>query len=280
MSELVNVCESLARLGGDVLRRWEGRCRVQEKGPADLVTEADLASQEALRDRLAQLYPEDLFLGEEDLQPSSGCAVAKTADLLSAAGDSRVWIVDPLDGTLNYAHGVPHYAVSVAATRRGEVLAAAVYNPAAQECFTAGQSAPALLNGEPIRVSRVERLSDALVAASIPSVVRRDSVDVDRLLNVLERVQSFRRSGSAALNMCYVAAGRYDAYWAADTQVWDVAAAWLIVQRAGGVVRGLDGGPLRLELPTPLVAATSALSDRLWQLLQPSAGDAAGAGPI
>ncbi|MDH3718463.1 MAG: inositol monophosphatase [Planctomycetota bacterium] len=265
MSELVDVCESLARLGGDVLRRWEGRFRVREKGPADLVTEADLESQEAIRARVAELYPDDLFVGEEDAGQADAAQAAKT---WANASDRIVWIVDPLDGTTNYAHGVPHYGVSVAATRGGEVLAGAVYNPTADECFTAESSGAARLNGQPIRVSGIERLSEALVAASIPSVVQRDSAEVTNLLNVLESAQSFRRSGSAALNMCYVAAGRYDAYWATETKAWDVAAGWLIVERAGGVVRGLDGGRFQLKVPTPLAAATQSLSDQLVALMQ------------
>ncbi|NIL98472.1 MAG: inositol monophosphatase [Planctomycetales bacterium] len=265
MSELVNVCESLARLGGEVLRRWEGRFRVRQKGPADLVTEADCESQEAIRARLAQLYPDDLFVGEEDAgQP----AWEDEAFWSAMASDRVVWIVDPLDGTTNYAHGVPHYAVSVAATRGGEVLAAAVYNPAAEECFTANTTSGPLLNGRPIRVSGVERLGDALVAGSIPPAAHRDSAEVGQLLKVIERAQSFRRSGSASLNMCYVAAGRYDAYWATETKAWDVAAGWLIVQRAGGIVRGLDGGPFQLAHPAPLVAATQPLSDEFLNLLR------------
>jgi myo-inositol-1(or 4)-monophosphatase len=265
MSELVDVCESLARLGGDVLRRWEGRFRVREKGPADLVTEADVESQEAIRARVAELYPDDLFVGEEDAGQADG---ERAAETWANASDRIVWVVDPLDGTTNYAHGVPHYGVSVAATRGGEVLAGAVYNPAADECFTASSTGTAQLNGQPIRVSGTEQLSDALVAGSIPTGLRRDSAEASKLLNVLERAQSFRRSGSAALNMCYVAAGRYDAYWATETKAWDIAAGWLIVERAGGVVKGLDGGRFQLEVPQPLAAATQSLSDQLVALMQ------------
>jgi myo-inositol-1(or 4)-monophosphatase len=211
------------------------------------------------------LYPDDLFVGEEDAGQGDG---SQAAEPWANARDRIVWIVDPLDGTTNYAHGVPHYAVSVAATRGGEVLAGAVYNPAADECFTAACTGTAQLNGQPIRVSGVERLSDALVAGSISAGVRRDSAEASNLLNVIEQAQSFRRSGSAALNMCYVAAGRYDAYWATETRAWDIAAGWLIVERAGGVVRGLNGGRFHLEVPQPLAAATQSLSDQLMALIQ------------
>ena len=256
MSEIVKVCEMVARLGGDVLRRWEGRFEVREKAPADLVTEADLESQATIRSRLAQLRPGDAFVGEED--------DGLPADIdMSSQSKQIVWIVDPLDGTTNYAHGLPYYAVSVAATQGGRTLAGVVFNPVTEECFSTSRGNGAFLNGQAIRISQVERLKDALVAASFPPVVERGSREVESLLNVMEHSQSIRRTGSAALNMCYVASGRFDAYWATRTRSWDVAAGWLIVEEAGGIVVGPAGGEFTLALPTPIVAATQSLCDEL-----------------
>jgi myo-inositol-1(or 4)-monophosphatase len=259
MAELVEVCESVARLGGDVLREWQGRVQVREKGRSDLLTEADLASQAAIQQRLAVIYPEHAFVGEE-----SDCSEHRAA---AAEGNGHVWIVDPLDGTTNYAHGFPHFAVSVAVARAGQVLAAAIYQPVSDECFTAERGSGAQLNGQTIRTSSVERLRDALVAASFPTVIERDSDEVAGILNVLEQAQSVRRTGSAALNLCYLASGRIDAYWATETKAWDVAAGWLIVEEANGIVTGLDGQPFDLRQPTPAVAATQALSRELISLL-------------
>lgn len=256
MANLVKVCEEAARLGGEVLLDWAGRFKVREKGPADLVTEADLASQNAIRALLAERFIDHEFLGEED---------APATDVIAERlrGDRPVWIVDPLDGTTNYAHGDPHFCVSVAVVEDNAIQAGAVLKPLTNECFTAQRGAGAMLNGQPIRVSDIEDLRQALVGVSFPPQFRRDSVEVDDLFRVMEATQAVRRSGSAALNLCYVAAGRYDAYWATKTNAWDVAAGCLIVEEAGGVVAALDGSTFDLAAPWPLAAATPALGRQL-----------------
>jgi myo-inositol-1(or 4)-monophosphatase len=260
MSEFAEVCEHAARLGGQVLLDWTHKFHVEEKGPADLVTEADLASQEVIRQFIAETYPDHAFLGEED---------RPTTDEIDAilSADRPVWIVDPLDGTTNYAHRVPHYCVSVAIAQQQKVLAGSVFNPTADECFTAAKGQGARLNGEAIRVSAVERPSEALIALSFPAQFRRASADVDALFGSFEVAQSVRRSGSAALNLCYVAAGRYDAYWATTTNAWDVAAGCCIATEAGAVLTALDGSKFHLKTPAPAVAATERLSHQLIDLL-------------
>jgi myo-inositol-1(or 4)-monophosphatase len=250
MSEFLTVCERAARAGGAALLDWRGRFDVREKGPADLVTQADVASQEAIRRIVLGAFPSHGFLGEEN--PSDADPDAE-----------YLWIVDPLDGTTNYVHDLPSYAVSVALRHRprgvaapaatgatvsaDRLLAGVVFDPVANECFTAAAGAGAYLNGRPIRVSAIAALSQALVAASFPARVDRDSPEIVDLLNLLPHCQAFRRMGSAALNLCYLAAGRLDAYWSTSTKVWDIAAGVLIVREAGGIVAAPGGGPLDLD---------------------------------
>jgi myo-inositol-1(or 4)-monophosphatase len=260
MANLVEVCEEAARLGGAVLMDWIGRFKIREKGPADLVTEADLASQNAIRTLLADRFSDHVFLGEEDA-PSAALIAARLR------GDRPVWIVDPLDGTTNYAHGEPHFCVSVAVVKDNAILAGAVLKPVTDECFTAERGSGAQLNGQPIHVSDVDDLRQALVGLSFPPQFRRDSIEVEDLFRVMEATQAVRRSGSAALNLCYVAAARYDAYWATKTNAWDVAAGCLIVEEAGGVVTALDGSAFDLAAPWPVAAATAALSRQLIKTL-------------
>jgi len=258
MADLLDICESAARVGGQVLLDWAGRVTVREKGPADLVTEADLAAQQAVEDIIADAFPDHLFVGEE----SAGDDL--DADINA---DQCVWIVDPLDGTTNFAHEVPHYACSVAVAQRGVVLAATVFNPVTNECFTAGKGRGACLNGDPIRASAVEDLGGALVAVSFPPRVGADSAAVKDLLRVFEVAQAIRRTGSAALNLCYVACGRYDAYWATETKPWDVAAGVLLVQEAGGIVTALNGADFRLDEPRPAATGTAVLNRQLVRIL-------------
>ena len=259
MPDFLSTCEAAARAGGVVLRHWSDKFRVREKGPADLVTEADLASQQVIRQHLLAAYPEHGFLGEE-----AGDSVAGTSGYR--------WIVDPLDGTTNYVHQLPQYCVSVALEKDGQVLCGTVFDPVSNECYTAALHQGAYLNGVRLRVSNTTALESALVAASFPPRVGRGSKSIGEFIEVLLVAQSVRRMGSSALNLCYVAAGRLDAYWANDTKIWDVAAGVLLVYEAGGVVTARDGGPLNLEQPKFIAAANSDLRQALSSRLQASAG--------
>jgi len=262
MSSLVALCESAARAGGAELRAWEGRFAVREKGPADLVTDADLASQEAIRRLIAERYPDDLFVGEE-----------APGELARGAGSGRVWLVDPLDGTTNYAHGVPHYAVSVAVLEGPRLLAGAVFDPVAEECFTAAQGEGAALNGRPLATSDVTELREALVAASFPARVEPGLSAIGELVDLLPLCQAIRRSGSAALNLAYVAAGRFDAFWAWDLYPWDAAAGVLLVEEAGGVVSGPLGRPFDAWNPRLVAASGSPLHAGLRRVLETAPGE-------
>jgi myo-inositol-1(or 4)-monophosphatase len=257
-SSYIKVCEKAVRAGGDVLLDKWGRVSVREKGRADLVTEADLASQDVVSQTIRGAFADHLVIGEEDACPHG-------QDLSDAARRESVfrWYVDPLDGTTNYVHQVPHFCVSLALEHSGRLLVGAVYDPVAEECYTAVAGEGAWLNGCPIRTSEVVRSSQALAAVGFPAEVRADSPDLVLFLEAIKHCQAIRRTGSAALNLCYVASGRYDAYWCCSTKAWDIAAGVLVIREAGGTVTSPDGGPLVLETGQFLAAATGKLHAEL-----------------
>jgi myo-inositol-1(or 4)-monophosphatase len=257
MASFLSICEQAARAGGEVLLQWKGKTTTREKARCDLVTEADLAAQTAIRSAILRTYPDHDFLGEETFPGE---------ETGSRASEFR-WIVDPLDGTTNYVHGMPSYAVSVALEKIGEIIAACVFDPELDECYTAQQGGGAFVNGEAIGVSACRTLDKAMVAASLPPHVPRDSVEIARLVEVIHACQALRRLGSAALNLCYVAQGRLDGYWATSVKIWDIAAGMLIVQEAGGVMTSLTSGPVDFDHPWFAAAATRELHSELLELL-------------
>ena len=182
----------------------------------------------------------------------------------SVASEPRFrWILDPLDGTTNYVHRIPDYAVSLALERGGEVLAATVFNPVHDECYTAAKGRGAFLNGKRLHTSEVSTLENAVVAASFPPRIAADSPILADFMRIIVASQSVRRTGSSALNLAYIGAGRFDAFWARDTKVWDVAAGYLIVCEAGGVMTSLEGSPFRLDHPQFIAAANEPLHREL-----------------
>ncbi|MGC3971551.1 MAG: inositol monophosphatase family protein [Pirellulales bacterium] len=240
-----------------MLREWAGKFAVKEKGPADLVTEADFASQEVVRTILLEAFPDHGFLGEEN-----GASIAGTTGYR--------WIVDPLDGTTNYVHGLAQFCTSVALERDGKSVVGCIYDPSSDECFYAARGHGAFVNGRPLQVSSVRTIGRALVAMSFPPRVKRDDIYMLDLLNIIEQAQAVRRMGSSALNLCYVAAGRLDAYWARDTKAWDVAAGFLLVEEAGGKLTNLVGDATHLADPRFIAAATPELHAEVVELLSKS----------
>ncbi|MEX2091502.1 MAG: inositol monophosphatase family protein [Pirellulales bacterium] len=257
MSELLETCEIAARAGASELMSWRGRFQAREKAPADLVTDADLASQAAIRAEIAARFPHHLFVGEE-----------KTSQV-EVGDDDYVWLVDPLDGTTNYIHGYPCYAVSVAVAHGRELLAGVIYDPLADEIFFAERGLGAFCNGTRLATSDVKSVGEALVAVSLPPRVGPDSPDMLDFIRVVQVSQAVRRSGSAALNLAYVAHGRLDAFWATKIQPWDVAAGVLLVREAGGVVTGRGGGEFNIWSPHFVSAAGPELHGDLMRVLGP-----------
>ena len=260
------ICERAARAGGAVLLDWLGRFRAQKKGPRDLVTEADYASQREIRRIVQEAFPEHGFVGEE----AEGSAGQPPAGEPGHAGSGTRWIVDPLDGTTNYVHGFPAWCVSVALARGDELLAATIHDPLRDECFTASLGGGAFLNGEPIRVPPVTDLSESLAALSFPPHVEADSPAVADFLAVLPRVHSVRRTGSTALNLAWLACGRLHVFWARRIACWDAAAGFLIAREAGATLKGFASGcePVPLEDPAFIIASTPELFAAVHPLLR------------
>ncbi len=252
--EFATICEKSARTGAAVLQSWKGRVKPREKGPSDFVTEADLASQEAVVGVISAAFPDHDILGEEDTTSRPRRSPYR-------------WIIDPLDGTTNYLHGVPQYAVSVALEHEGKLLVGTVYDPSADECFSAVLGEGASLNGESIHASTATDLAASLVAVSFPAQVMAGSRPLEDFVKVIQHCRAVRRTGSAAINLCYVACGRFDAYFARETKAWDVAAGALLVSEARGTITAVDGQPLSLDQPRFIAAGTQPLHARLLSLI-------------
>jgi len=253
MPDYITVCEQAARAGGRVLLEKLGGVTVREKAPADLVTEADFASQQVVTRTVLEAFPDHAVLGEEEMGGSQ-------RGRIDAA---YRWVVDPLDGTTNFVHGVPHFSVSLALQRADTLLAGAIFNPVADEMFTATLGGGAFLNEQPIHASAVSNMAEALAAIGFPPSAGEDSTDLRAFLRAMPRFQSMRRTGSAALNLAYVACGRFDASWSFSTRIWDMAAGILLIREAGGEVSAPLGGPVILDEGHFLAAATAALESSI-----------------
>lgn len=262
LGQYAAVAEQAARAGGRVLVDMLGRAQIYEKGPKDLVTEADKLSQHVIESILLNAFPHHKFIGEESFAPS-------WEDVPASGGELPVWrwVVDPLDGTANYVHNLPGFAVSIGLEQGGKVLAGAVFDPILNECYVAASGQGAFLNGRRLRVSDCRQMRDAMVAASFPANVERSDPEIVTFGEILVASQSLRRLGSAALNLSYLAAGRIDAYWATRVKPWDVAAGALLVHEAGGVITAVDGSPFQLSHPKFAAAATPELHAQLVSLL-------------
>lgn len=226
--------EQIAREAGALLMEFfRQRVTVEYKGEADLVTVADRKSELLIRERLLERWPSFDILGEE-------------GGLQDTGSDYR-WYVDPLDGTTNFAHGFPVFCVSMGLEYKGERIAGVIYDPTRDELFAAQRGGGAFLNQEPIRVSKVARLAECLVATGFPSHKRHKNPNIFFYHQITLHTHGVRRAGSAALDLCYVACGRLDGFWEFNLNPWDTAAGVLMVAEAGGKVSDFKGGPFQLD---------------------------------
>ncbi len=237
LTEYLAAATEAARLGAAKLEEWRHRFTVREKARADLVTDADNASQRAIKDYLLGRFPDHLFVGEED------CFGKPIEATRPPAGAPPTWVVDPLDGTVNYVHDVPAYCVSVGLLIDGKPAVGAIYDPRVGELFTAATGRGAQLNGQPIRVSPTPTLRDSLVSTGFPAKWEAQLRNLEAWKRVAYHAQALRRGGSTALNLAYVAAGRFDGYWGYDNWAWDVLAGVVLVAEAGGTLTTVGGGP-------------------------------------
>jgi myo-inositol-1(or 4)-monophosphatase len=260
-SALLNVMLQAARKAGRTLKRDFGEVehlQVSLKGPANFVTAADRRAEEILYEELAKARPGYGFLGEE-------------GGRREGADKSHRWIVDPLDGTSNFLHGIPQFAISIGLEREGTIVAGLIYNPANDELFTAERGKGAFLNDQRLRVAGRQRLVDAIFACGLPHHGKGDlSLFRQEFAVVQDKVAGLRRFGAAALDLAWVAAGRLDGYWERHISPWDMAAGLLMVREAGGYVSDLDGGDAMLE-KGHIVAGNETMHRELLRLLQQAA---------
>jgi myo-inositol-1(or 4)-monophosphatase len=231
-SALLNVMIKAARRAGRSLKRDLGEIenlQVSMKGPANFVSLADKRAEEMLYQDLAKARPGYGFIGEE--------GGARPGD-----DKTHTWIVDPLDGTTNFLHGIPQFAISIGLQREGTIIAGVIYNPANDELYTAERGKGAFLNDQRIRVAGRRKLNECVIACGLPHIGRGDhELSRAEMTQIQNRVAGLRRFGAASLDMAFVAAGRLDGYWERNLQPWDMAAGQIIVREAGGIVSGMAG---------------------------------------
>lgn len=243
----------LAREAGVVLMNHFGRVRIEYKGGVDLVTAADRASEALIVDRLRSLYPRHDIVAEEGSGSESGAPFR--------------WYVDPLDGTTNFAHGVPIFGVSIALEHEGRLIAGVVYQPVLDELFAAQEGQGASLNGRRIHVSAVSSLAEALVATGFPAHKRHKNPNIHFYHAITLRTHGVRRLGAAALDLCYTACGRFEAFWEFNLKPWDTAAGSLILREAGGRLSDMLGGEYALTSPEVL-ASNGLVHEELRELFR------------
>jgi myo-inositol-1(or 4)-monophosphatase len=250
----LEAARGVAREAGEIHKRdFYRRGSVSFKGEIDLVTETDIASQALIHDRLAALFPGHDFLGEEGLRKITGAEFR--------------WVIDPLDGTTNFAHRFPWFCVSLALEHRGALVAGVVFNAISGELFSAETGGGAFLNDEPIRVSSIGDLGRGLVATGFPYDIRETRTNIATHDRFLLASQAIRRCGSAALDLCYVACGRFEGFWELKLNPWDTAAGIVVLAEAGGRATDFQGRPADIYRPE-LCASNGLIHQAMLDLLE------------
>lgn len=272
---LAQACRRLAELGGQVIQQFQGEIGVTVKAPRDFVTLVDQQVQNEIVKQIEEHFPNSRVLGEEQDDPDSVLRFARAADLdlrhlfhslgqlpTSMQADAEtIWIIDPIDGTTNFIHGFPYYAVSIAVAIDGFVVAGAVLDVCRSECFWTHVGGPAMMNDQAIATADCRSLAASMLVGSVPRDFEKYPHADQIFSHVSGRCQSVRRLGSAALNLAYIAAGRLDGYWALSLQAWDIAAGVLLVHQAGGIQR------LKHDKFAAAIQLISAASEPLCQQL-------------
>jgi myo-inositol-1(or 4)-monophosphatase len=257
---LLNFAIQTARDAGGILVDRMGRAlQVSNKGDIDLVTEADLASEKLIIERIKSHYPRHAILAEES-------GATEGLEVVPGRSDWK-WIIDPLDGTTNYAHGYPCFCVSIGLEREGLIEIGVIYDPMRDEMFAAERGQGATLNGRPIRVSNVDDLNAAMLCTGFPYNVRERSNFARDFANFTMAAQAVRRDGSAALDLAYLACGRFDGFWEDGLNAWDIAAGLLLIEEAGGLITDFIGAPLNIYTPKVL-ASNGLIHDKMMRVLR------------
>jgi len=262
--EELKIAVNAARAAGQIAIALFGRVdNIIKKGEIDLVTEADIRAQKEIIDIIREAFPSDHILAEEGAEKN--LPSIKGGSLIKQRG--RLWLVDPLDGTTNFAHGFPFFAPSIALEDQGRLMVGVVYIPYMNELFHAVRGKGAYLNNRPLAVSKIDKMEEALVATGFPyDIHKRYRSVLDLFQRMITVAQGVRRPGSAAIDLCYVAAGRFDAFWEEALKPWDTAAGALIVEEAGGKVTTYEGGPYDPYKST-IVASNSVLHPIMLEII-------------
>ena len=254
---MLNFAIETAREAGQVLLEKFGRkIKISKKGDIDLVTEADLASEKLIIERIRSHYPKHSILAEE-----SGEAI------ISGGENTWKWIVDPLDGTTNFAHGYPCFCVTLALEHDGEIVVGVTFDPTRNELFAAEKGKGATLNNKPIHVSKTEKLSESLIITGFPYDFKQREDFAKHLTEFLLKSRGVRRDGSAAIDMAYVACGRFDGFWEEGLHAWDVAAGVLLIEEAGGRVSYYDDSKFSIYAP-PICADNGLIHAEMLTILK------------
>jgi len=268
--QLLAVAIDAVQAGAESLAAWKDRFKIRKKGPADLVTDADVASERAIRRVIHRAFPDHGFLGEEGTGADEKGQVTRGEagrDVGPKAPQFR-WIADPIDGTTNFAHKIPFYCVSLAVEQDGKSVVGAILDPNHNELFTAISGGGTQCNGELVSPRPCRQIGDAVLAISLPPRLSESRWELESLKRLVPGCRAFRRTGSAALNLCYVAAGRINGFWASSLNLWDRAAGELFVREAGGVVTDIDGGPLTGSSKDLLATSDSRLHEKILSELR------------
>ena len=251
----LDVARHAAREAGETLKNLFGRvAHITKKGKTDLVTEADFEAEKIIMDIIHKSFPQDGFVAEEAGERGSNA--------------SRIWFIDPLDGTVNFAHAFPFFAVSIGLQVDGNAVLGVVFNPYMEEFFEATKGSGAFLNGKAIHVSSAFDLVDSLLAVGFPYTLHQDPHRImDHMKKMAGRAQAIRRLGSAALDLCYVAAGKLDGYWEEGLKPWDTAGGMVIVREAGGIVSDYHGNPFSPDKGT-IVASNPSIHAAMLDVLK------------
>lgn len=248
--------ETARDAGQLLLEKFDRNIKVSKKGDINLVTEADLASEALIIERIKSYHPKHSILAEE-----SGNAVV-------IGGENKwKWIIDPLDGTTNYAHGYPCFCVTIALEHEGDIVVGVTYDPTRNEMFAAERGRGASLNNKPVRVSQTENLGDALIVTGFPYDFKRREDFARHLTQFLLNSRGVRRDGSAAIDMAYVACGRFDGFWEEGLNPWDMAAGILLIEEAGGQISNYDGSKFNIYSP-PILASNGLIHSQMSTILQ------------
>ena len=257
--ELIAPMQSMAREAGSLLMSYFNRkIKIEYKGDADLVTVADRKSEALILERIRAQFPSHDVMGEEGARIETG--------------SDYKWYVDPLDGTTNFAHGYPVFCVSLGVQFRGRSAAGVIYDPTRDEMFAAEAGKGATLNGKPIRVSTASRLADCLIGTGFPSHKRHKNPNIHFYHQITLRSHGVRRAGSAALDLCNVACGRFDGFWEFNLNPWDTAAGVVIAEEAGARITDFSGGPFQLNSRETLASNGLVHDELLHEFQEISAG--------